>query len=113
MAKLACFFVLGLMLAACSAPPKKPTVPSLTPEAAAQLLHYNGRAETWLEHVKKQNSTCEYLLTLPDQTTHPTELDLKNIVYCGGQPAPLEYNASVIFSYDKDKGQWVITRFSS
>ena len=110
MKKLACFISL-LGLCACS--PPKPTVPSLTPQEAGELLHYNSRAETWLTHVKKQDATCEYRLDLPDQLNHPTELDLDHIVYCGGRPSPKEYDASVSFAYDKDAQKWVITRFSS
>lgn len=103
-----------ILLIACGPPPqKKPTVPSLTPEQAAELLHYDARAQTWLVHVKKQNPACDYRLDLPDQTTHPAEIDLDHIVYCGNQPSSLELNASVVFTYDTDKKQWVLTRFSS
>lgn len=110
MSKLACVLLL-LGLVACTKP--KPVIPSLTPEGAAELLHYNPKAETWMIHVKKQDATCEYRLDLPDQTAHPAELDLEHIVYCGGRPSPKEYDASVSFTYDNDKQQWVITRFSS
>ena len=110
MHKLA-FVPIVLILAACTQP--KPTVPSLTPGAAAELLHYNPKAQTWMVHVKKQNPSCEYRLDLPDQTTHPTELDLHHIVYCGNRPSPTELDASVSFAYDKDKQQWVVLRFSS
>ena len=110
MIRIGCLAFL-LALAACTAP--KPVTPSLTPEAAAQLLHYNAKAETWMVHVKKQDATCEYRVDLPDQTSHPTELDVDHIVYCGGRPSSREFDASVSFAYDKDKQQWVITRFSS
>lgn len=102
-----------LTLVSCSSAPKKPVIPSLTPEEASQLLHYNPQAQTWLVHVQKQNPGCDYRLDLPDQTTHPTELDLDHVVYCGNQPAPLELSASVVFVYDPDKQQWVLKRFSS
>jgi len=101
-----------IVLAACGGPPK-PETPSLTPAGATELLHYNAKAETWMVHVKKQNATCEYKLDLPDQTTHPTEIDLDHIVYCGGRPSPTEFDASVSFVYDPDKQQWVVKRFSS
>jgi hypothetical protein len=110
MGKLACI-ALVLALAACT--PPKPTVPALTPETAAALLRYNAKAETWMTHVKKQNATCEYQVDLPDQRNQPTEIDVAHIVYCGGQPAPREYDASVSFSYDAQAGHWVITRFAS
>src|SRR5690349_11181820 len=41
-----------LILVACSAP-KKEVPPALTPGGAASLLHYNAKAETWLNHVKR------------------------------------------------------------
>lgn len=105
------YAALILFLAGCSKP--KPTIPSLTPEGAAQLLHYNTNAEAWMIHVKKQDATCEYRLDLPDQTAHPSALDLDHIVFCGSRPSPKEYDASVSFAYDPDKQQWVIARFSS
>ncbi len=64
-------------------------------------------------HVKKQDATCEYRLDLPDQTSHPAQLDLDHIVSCGNRPSPKEYDASVSFVYDPDKQQWVVSRFSS
>ena len=100
-----------LLLAACS-PPKPPT-PSLTPEEAASLLHYNNKAETWITYVKKQNATCEYKLDLPDQTSHPLEIDLEHIVSCGGRPSPKEFDASVSFEFDPQTQKWSITRFAS
>jgi len=110
MGKLACVALLALL---CACTPPKPTTPSLTPEAAAALLRYNSKAETWMIHVKKADASCEYRVDLPDQTNHPTELDVAHIVYCGGRPSPTEYDASVSFSYDPQAGHWVITRFSS
>ena len=101
-----------LFLAACSAPPK-PTTPALTPQEAAELLHYNNKAETWITYVKRQNASCEYKLDLPAQNTHPTAIDLDHIVSCGDRPSPKEFDASVSFAYDKDTQKWLITRFSS
>ena len=103
--------VFVLVLAACT--PPKPPVPSLTPGGAAELLHYNPKAETWMVHVKKQDPSCEYRLDLPDQSSHPTQIDVDHIVYCRNRPSPKEFDASVSFAYDKDKQQWVILRFSS
>lgn len=96
---------------ACS--PPKPTTPSLTPELANGLLHYNNKAENWMIYVKKNNPSCAYQLDLPDQTSHPTTIDLDHIVSCAGRPSPREFDASVSFAYDKDQQKWVITRFSS
>ena len=100
-----------LLLASCSTPPKQ-KIPALTPETAAELLHYNSKAETWLIHVKRQDPSCEYRLDLPDQTTQPTEIDLQHIVYCGNRPSSMENDASVSFSYDKDTQKWTVLRFS-
>jgi hypothetical protein len=108
MGKLAC--ALCLLLVACSAP--KPTTPSLTPEAAAELLHYNSKAENWLTYIRKQDPSCTYRLDLPDQTAHPAELDLDHIVTCGNRPSPKEFDASVIFQYDPSTQKWTVTRFS-
>ena len=99
-----------LVLAACS--PPKPRVPSLTPEGANALLHYNPKAETWMIHIKRQDPTCEYRLDLPDQTSQPTTIDLDHIVYCNNRPSPKELDAMVSFAYDPQAQKWVITRFS-
>jgi hypothetical protein len=102
----------GLLLCVACGPPK-PVTPSLTPQLAGELLHYNNSAQNWLTHVKKQNPSCDYQLDLPAQTTHPTEIDLDHIVRCGSAASPMELDASVSFAYDKDAQRWVIKRFSS
>lgn len=99
------------MLTACS--PPKPVVPSLTPGLAVALLQQNNRSKNWLEGVKRQNPACSYRVELPDQSAHPTVIDVQQIVYCGAQPAPRVMNASVSYRYDKESGRWVISRFSS
>ncbi len=104
--------VLCLVLLTACGPPKR-DVPALTPQNAAELLHYNNKAEDWMKYVKKQNPSCEYRLDLPDQTSQPTSIDLSHIVICGNQPSPKEFDATVSFAYDKDQQRWVITRFSS
>lgn len=96
----------------CGAPPKS-TVPALTPQTAGELLQNSAKAQNWITYVKKQNASCEYQLELPDQSSQPTEIDLTHIVQCGGRPSPKEYDASVIFEYDKATQKWSITRFSS
>jgi hypothetical protein len=109
--KLACLICL-VILAGCGAPPPPPT-PSLNVGTAGALLHYNNRAQNWLKYVKKHDPTCEYRLDLPDQSSHPTSIDLDHIVWCGNRPGPKEFNASVQFVYDKAAQRWVILRFSS
>ena len=93
--------------------PPKPTTPSLSPEQAAALLQFNNKAQNWIKFVKKNNAACEYRLDLPDQSSHPTTLDLDHIVQCGGRPSPKEFDASVSYSYDAGQQKWVITRFAS
>ena len=103
--------VLIVVLAACSAPP--PPTPALLPETAAGLLQYNNKAKDWLTYVKKHDPSCDYKLDIPDQSSHPAEIDLDHIMYCGGRPGPKEYDASVQFVYDKAAQRWVVLRFSS
>jgi hypothetical protein len=93
--------------------PPKPVTPALTPQTAAELLHYNNNAKNWLTHVKKQNPGCEYQLILPAQNNHPEQIDLAHIVSCGGAPSPTEFDASVSFEYDKGAQRWVIKLFTS
>jgi hypothetical protein len=114
MTKFAGFSVLLplVLLASCGEPPK-PATPALTPEAASQLLHYNSKAKVWLEHVKKQDPSCEYRLELPNQMANPVQIDVSHIVWCGGKPSSREFNASVSFEYDKAAGHWTIVRFAS
>ena len=102
----------ALLLAAACAPPK-PVTPNLTPQTANLLLHYDTKAEAWMTHVRRQDPSCEYKFELPDQTTHPTELDLEHIVLCANRPSPRELDASVTFEYDKTAQRWVVKRFSS
>lgn len=99
------------LLLGCSEPPK-PQIPALTPEIANQQLRANSKAAVWLTHVKKQNPACDYSLDIPEQTNQPTQLDFSHIVKCAGRPAPLEFDASVSFEYDKAAGHWTIMRFS-
>ncbi len=104
--------VLSLIVSASCSPPK-PETPALTPQAAASLLQYNAKAKTWLVHVQKENPTCGYKLDLPDQTSHPTEVDVDHIVSCGGRPSPRALDATVTFRYDEAAGRWVVARFQS
>lgn len=100
-----------MMLAGCTKP--KAEVPSLTPEQASALLQFDNKAHSWLEYVKKNNTGCDYKLELPDQASQPTEIDLDHIVWCSGRPSPKEFDASVIFVYDKAQQHWVVQRFAS
>lgn len=102
-----------VLLGACSSTPPKPTTPPLTLGTATALLQVNAKAKNWLEHVKKENASCDYKLELPDQASHPTTIDFDHIVVCGGRPSPRALDASVSFAYDNNAGHWVITRFLS
>lgn len=106
------FFVLGLFVLASCTPPK-PQIPALTPQAAAGLLQFNASAKTWLIHVRKEDPTCTYKLDLPDQTSHPTTVDVDHIVSCGGRPSPRALDATVTFKYDEAAARWVVSRFQS
>lgn len=100
-----------LLLAACSKP--KPQVPQLTPQGAAALLQFDNKAHNWITYVRKHDPTCEYKVDLPDQSNQPTEIDIDHVVSCGGRPAPKEYDASVVFTYDASQSRWAIQRFQS
>lgn len=98
-----------LLLASCSAP--KPQVPQLTPQGAAALLQFDNKAHNWINYVQKHNPTCAYKVDLPDQSNHPSEIDIDHVISCNGQPAPKEFNASVVFTYDASQSRWTISRF--
>ncbi len=104
----------AMLLTACTAtPPPTPPIPSLNPQQAAELLHFSTKAENWLKYVKKQNPACGYKLDLPDQSAHPAEIDIDHVVSCGGATTAREFDASVVFVYDKAAGKWMLSRFSS
>jgi hypothetical protein len=109
--RYACLGLLVLFVS-CGGPPKS-TVPPLNPQEAGTLLHYNNKAQNWLKYVRRQNAACDYRLDLPDQSSHPTTIDLNHIIMCGTSPSPKEFDASVSFDYDQDQKRWVISKFSS
>ncbi|MDQ2843444.1 MAG: hypothetical protein M3Y72_20865 [Acidobacteriota bacterium] len=111
MTRLFCVGSFALLLS-CGAS-HKVEIPSLNPEQASELLHYNNKAQDWLKYVRKQNTACDYKLDLPDQSNHPTSIDLDHIVVCGSRPSPKELDASVSFSWDPSQSKWVISRFAS
>lgn len=101
-----------LFLAACSGPAKN-DIPSLNPEQAYQLLNFDNKAHAWITTVKQQDPGCTYRFELPDQSAHPTEIDIPHAVSCGGSVSPRQFNASVSFAYDKAAQKWMVSRFSS
>ncbi len=102
-----------LLLLSCGGGPPKSVTPPLNPQEAGALLHYNNKAQDWLKYVRRQNAACDYRLDLPDQSSHPTAIDLDHIIMCGTSPSPKEFDASVSFAYDQDQKRWVISKFSS
>lgn len=101
------------LLISCGAPSPQSKIPPLDPQQAGSLLHFNNKAQDWLKYVHRTNPACDYQLNLPDQSAHPTSIDLTHIVVCSGAAAPKEFDASVSFAYDTAQKHWVITRFSS
>ena len=111
MKKIACFGAL-ILASGCSGP-KKSDVAPLNQQIASELLHFDHKADAWLTYVKKQNAACDYRLELPDQSSHPTEIDIDHLVSCGGRPAPKEFDATVTFVYDPATQKWKVGRFAS
>jgi hypothetical protein len=102
-----------ILLVSCTSAPRKSTVPPLNPETASELLHFNHKADAWLTYVRKQNTSCIYQVDLPDQASHPTEIDIDHLVTCAGRPAPKEFDATVSFVFDPAAQKWTISRFAS
>jgi hypothetical protein len=102
----------GVVLLVSCSPPQEP-IPALTPENAQALLNANDRATTWIKYAKKQDYSCEWHIALPDQSAHPTEIDVDHIVLCRVTRNPRELDASVQFVFDKDQKRWVISSFRS
>ena len=111
MKTISCFLLL-VLLEACGGKPKA-DVPSLNPEQAAGLLQFNHKADAWITFVKKNNPSCGFRVILPDQSAHPTEIDIDHVVSCGNRPSPKEFDASVVFTYDEAAQKWTISRFAS
>lgn len=109
--KYGCLLLLPLFVACGPAPQKHQ--PSLTPQQAGELLHYNNKAQTWIKYVRRNHPDCNYRVDLPNQSSHPTVIDLKHIVTCGGSASPMEFDASVSFAYDPNQQTWTISKFSN
>lgn len=107
------FALVAALVAGTSCSPPPPPIPSLTPLQAQELLDQNNKAQDWMRFIQSQGASCRYSIDLPDQSAHPTTIDIDHAVTCGGKPSPKMFNASVSFAYDKTAGRWVITRFSS
>jgi hypothetical protein len=102
----------ALLWSSCGA--SKPDVPALTPQSAAALLQIQPKSKNWLTQVQKEaGASCRYEVELPDQSAHPTQIDVSRIITCGGKPAPRSLDASVSYQYDAASGRWIISRFSN
>lgn len=100
----------GLFLGCGSAPPSHPP---LSPQIAQQLLRYNTRAANHLKFVQHEDSSCSYVLQLPDQGPHQSSIELSHIVSCNGRTDIKAFDARVEYEWNKSKGSWEITYFGS
>ncbi len=112
MPKSAALFLAPLLLAVACTPPPDP-IPALTPENAVALLDNSNKAKDWMTFAQKHDSTCQWRLTLPEQASHPAEIDADHIVWCRVTPNPRELDASAQFTFDKTEKRWTLTAFRS
>jgi hypothetical protein len=100
-----------LYQAGCSSAP--PPTPPLSPVVAEQLLRYNTRAANHLKYIQSQDRTCEYKLALPDQSHHPTSVEVDHIAFCSGRNDLKQFDARVEFQWNKAANKWEIVHFGS
>ena len=103
--------VLAMTLVSCGPPPEK--TPALTPENAVALLQINNKAKDWLAYAQKQDSTCQWRLDIPDQASHPTEVEVSHIMNCRVTTSPRALDASVTYTFNKAEKRWELTQFRS
>jgi hypothetical protein len=101
----------GLVLTSCGTTP--PSHPPLSPQVAQQLLRYNQRAVNHLKFVQHENSVCQYILQLPDQSSNPSSIEIDHIVSCRGRTDLKAYDARVEYEWNKAEGKWELTYFGS
>jgi hypothetical protein len=105
-------FVVAVVFAvACSTPPE--AAPALTPENAVALLNNSNKAKDWLAYAQKHDSSCQWRVTLPEQASHPTEIDADHVMWCRVTTNPRELDASAVFTFDKIEKRWKLTDFRS
>jgi hypothetical protein len=112
MLKPAAFLLGAIVFSGACSPPPDPT-PALTPENAVALLNNSNKAKDWLAFTQKHDSSCQWRVTLPEQASHPTEIDADHVVYCRVTPNPRELDASAQFTFDKVEKRWMLTAFRS
>ena len=110
--KPAAFVFSTLLLTVACGPPPEPT-PALTPENAQALLNNSNKAKNWLIYAQKQDSTCQWRIVLPEQASHPVEIDVDHIMFCRVTQNPRELDASAQFTFDKAEQRWTLTAFRS
>jgi hypothetical protein len=104
-------FVIPILWAGCSAPP--PSHAALSPMVAQQLLQFHPRAKTHLEFAKKQDRTCRYDVSLPDQGNHPDVIAVPHIMNCSGRTDNKAVDSRVEFEWNKASKRWEISYFGS
>ncbi len=102
----------ALLIAGACSPPPDPT-PALTPENAVALLNNSNKAKDWMAYALKHDSSCQWKVDLPEQASHPIEVDLDHVMNCRVTPNPRELDASAVFTFDKVEKRWTLTDFRS
>ena len=96
---------------ACGPPPE--VTPALTPENAVALLQNDNKATGWMTYARKQDSTCQWRIEMPDQSNHPLTVEVAHIMNCRVTSSPRALDARVAFTYNKAEKRWELTQFSS
>jgi len=96
---------------ACGPPPE--VTPALTPENAVALLQNDNKAKGWMTYALKQDSTCQWKMDIPDQSSHPIEVEVAHVMNCRVTSSPRALDARVVFTFNKTEKRWELTQFSS
>ncbi len=96
---------------ACGPPPE--VTPALTPENAVALLQNDNKAKGWMTYALKQDSSCTWKMEIPDQASHPTEVEVAHVMNCRVTSSPRALDARATFTFNKREKRWELTQFSS
>jgi hypothetical protein len=96
---------------ACGPPPE--VTPALTPENAFALLENDNKAKDWMTYARKQDSTCAWKMEIPDQSSHPIEVEVAHIMNCRVTTSPRALDARATFTFNKREKRWELSQFSS
>ena len=102
---------IAIVSVACGPPPE--VTPALTPENAFALLENDNKAKGWMTYVRKQDSTCQWKMDIPDQSSHPIEVEVAHIMNCRVTSSPRALDARAVFTFNKAEKRWELTQFSS